>query len=116
MARVNVVPQAASAAGVQLAYAAPTVDGIMIPGDGETKVLVKNTNAADLTVTVQTPLTEGGLAVVEQTVVVPATTGERLIGPFRQDVYNRPTGAGDGGMVYVDFSLQASVTYAVVTG
>ena len=88
----------------------------MFPGDGETKVIVKNANAAACTVTVQTPLTEGGLAVADQVVVVPANTGEMHIGPFRQDIYNRPGGATDPGMVYVDFSIQASVTYAVISG
>ena len=112
MARVSITPQACSDAGIALTYVAPTVDGIMIPGDGQTKVLVKNANAAACTVTVQTPEQRAGLDVTERTVTVPLTTGERLIGPFSQSTYNRPSGGTDAGKVYIDFSIQASVTYA----
>ena len=115
MTRVDVTPQSCSAAGLTLSYVAPTVDGIMIPGDGQTKVIVKNANVAPVTVTAQTPEQRAGLDVAEQAVSVPANTGEKVIGPFSQATYNRPSGGTDGGKVYIDFSIQASVTYAVFT-
>ncbi len=115
MARVNVTPQACSAAGITPTYTAPTVDGIMIPGDGQTRVLVKNTNASPCNVTVQTAEQRAGLDVADQVVAVPATTGEKIIGPFPQATYDRPSGATDPDKVYIDFSVQSGVTYAVFT-
>ena len=116
MARVSVTPQACSDAGITPTWTAPTVDGIMIPGDGQTKVIVRNANASACVVTVQTPEQRAGLDVAERTVSVPATTGEQIIGPFPAAQYNRPTGGADAGKVYIDFSVQASVTYAVING
>ncbi len=114
MARVSVTPQACDDAGITPTWTAPTADGIMIPGDGQTKVMVRNTNASPCTVTVQTPEQRAGLDVAEQTVTIPATTGEKIIGPFPQSTFNRPSGGTDPGKVYIDFSIQASVSYAAI--
>lgn len=111
MARVNVTPQANSDAGITPTWTGPTADGIMVP-PGAT-VHVKNANASACTVTVQTAEQRAGLDVAERTVSVPATTGERVIGPFPAATYARPSGVSDAGKVYVDFSIQASVSYFV---
>lgn len=113
MARVDVTPQACSDAGITPSWVAPTADGIMIPGDGQTKVMVRNTNASACDVTVQTPEQRSGLDVSDRVVNVPATTGERLIGPFREATYDRPSGGTDPDKVYIDFSVQSGVTYFV---
>ncbi|MCL4473557.1 MAG: hypothetical protein M1455_06410 [Actinobacteria bacterium] len=114
MARGNVTPFISTPAGTTLIYVTPTVDGIMIPGDGQTKLIVRNANAAACTVTIQTPEQRAGLDVAEQTVTIPATTGEKIIGPFPQSTFNRPSGGTDPGKVYIDFSIQASVSYAAI--
>lgn len=48
----------------------------------------KKSAAVDCVVTIQTPITVGGLAVAEQTVTIPATTGDKFIGPFPRPIYN----------------------------
>lgn len=48
--------------------------------------------AVDCVVTVQTPATVGGLAVAEQAITVPASTGQRFIGPFPPRIYNDGNG------------------------
>ena len=48
----------------------------------------KKTGAGVAAITVQTPATQGGLAVAEQTFNVPATTGEIVAGPFPKTLYN----------------------------
>ncbi|MHB9054246.1 MAG: hypothetical protein ACYC5F_09740 [Thermoleophilia bacterium] len=113
MARGNVTPFICSDAGIALIYVAPTVDGIMIPGDGQSKIIIKNANAAACTVTIQTPEQRAGLDVAERTVVVPAG-GDTIIGPFPPATFNRPSGGTDPGKVYIDFSIQASVSYATI--
>lgn len=114
MARTDLTVQQIAQAGIAPAYTAATVDGCMIPGTGDVFLHVKNANAASCTVTVQSAEQRAGLDVADQTVVVPATTGDRMIGPFRPDVFSRATGAADAGKVYVDFSIQTSVTVAAL--
>jgi hypothetical protein len=111
MARVTVTPQTCVATGIVETFVAATADGISIPGDGQTKVHVKNTGT-EKTVTIQTPETRGGLAVAEQAVVVAATTGDKIIGPFPPAQYNRASGASDAGRVWIDWSLETGVTYS----
>lgn len=53
----------------------------------------KKSAAVICTVTIQTPAQVAGLDVAEQTVAVPATTGDRFIGPFPPSVFN--VAAGD---------------------
>jgi hypothetical protein len=68
---------------------------------------VKNTGASPCTVTITTPITVEGVALTDPTVVVPITTGDKLIGPFSPQVYNN-----SNGRVYVDFSTGTGVTAA----
>lgn len=98
-------------AGVDPAYAAPTVDGDAVPAG--CYVAVRNGSAADITVTAVTGGTTDGLAVADVPVVVPAG-GERLIGPFgNRDLWVQPSGT-TAGLVHLDYSAVASVTRAVV--
>jgi len=48
----------------------------------------KKSGAGDCVATIQTPKTVGGLAVSEQAVTVPATSGDMMIGPFPPGIYN----------------------------
>lgn len=60
----------------------------LVRNDGQTILHFKKSAAVDCVVTIQTPITVGGLAVAEQTVTVPATTGDKFIGPFPRNIYN----------------------------
>lgn len=115
MARTALVPVDAADEGVKVTFTAANVDGHSIPGGGSVRLLVTNGDASSKTVTIQTPATQGGLAVADQAVVVPA--GETwCIGPFTPNLYDRASGATDAGKVYVDFSAVTSVTVAAVDG
>jgi len=111
MARTVLSVQDIAVAGITPSYEAANADGEKISNDGATFVQVKNTNGAEITVTIVTPITIGGLAVADQTITVPATTGDKMIGPFKPAHFNQPSG-DDEGYVYVDFSAVTDVTIA----
>lgn len=111
MPRTVLTKQALSDAGVAATYVTPDATGVAIPdNDGETIVIVKNASGAPITVTPKAYLTVNGQALTNKTVSVPATTGERIIGPFPVAVYNRAVGDTDPNDVYLDFSAVTSVT------
>jgi len=82
------------------AGAAPTRNGslsasdtYLVRNDGQVLLLFEKSGAGACTVTVQTPVQVGGLAVAERTINVPATTGDVAAGPFPASIYN--DGSGD---------------------
>jgi len=91
--------------GLSQALAAANADGSYVPNDGRTFLRVKNADASPITVTIETPGTVDGLAIGDLAVVIPATTGDKLIGPFPPDTYNQPDGT-----IKATFSAVASVT------
>lgn len=111
MARLTPAVVNPSQAGEVVTMAAPNADGDAIPPNGT--LLVTNANAASCVITVDTPGTVGsGLAVADHTVTVP--TGQtRVVGPF-PDAHFRQTSGATKGMVHVGYSVQASVTRAVL--
>lgn len=111
MPRSALAPINAAPEGATVTLTAANVDGHSIPGGGGHILLVNNGGAGSINVTVQTPATVDGLAVAEQVVAV-AAGQMRAIGPFRPTTYDRPVGAVDAGLVYVDFSGVTSVTCA----
>ena len=64
-----------------------------VRNSGRVFLHVKKSAAVDCVVTVQTPKQVAGLDVAERTVTVPATTGDKFIGPFPPSVFN--VAAGD---------------------
>lgn len=115
MARTALVPVAMADEGVVAALAAANVDGHSIPGGGGVRLLVKNGGGSSINVTIQTPATQGGLAVADQVVAVGAGV-QKAIGPFDSRLYDRPSGAADAGKVYVDFSDVTTVTILAMEG
>lgn len=111
MARLTPAMVNPTQAGAQVTMAEPNADGDAIPANGT--LLVTNANASPCVITIDTPGTVGaGLAVADQTATVPA--GEtRLIGPF-PDAHFRQTSGATKGKVHVGYSVQASVTRAVL--
>ena len=80
-----------------------TSDTYQVNNDGKTFLHVKKSGATDCTVTIATPNTIDGLAVADQTVTVVASTGDKMIGPFRPDLFN-------------DANHDINVTFSNITG
>ena len=108
MARTTLTVNQISLAGVTPSYgAADNVNGMQFANNGEVWLHIKCTGAGACTVTLTTPLQIGGVDMVDPTVTVPITTGDKIIGPFSPQVFNQA-----GGVVYVDFSTGTGVTVA----
>jgi hypothetical protein len=108
MARETLAIQTLTSSGVIPAWSTPTVDGFKVSNDGMTHIHVKNGNAATCTVTVTTPTTVDGLAVADRTIAILTTAEKEFVLP--PTFYNQPDSAADRGMVYLDFSVQTSVS------
>lgn len=111
----DVAVQTIVEAGLAPVYSAVNASDLLVGNDGACFLHVKNANAAACTVTVtaQTPAAPvpgmGSLARGNIAVVVPANTGDRMIGPFPRIAFE------DGaGKVPVTYSVTASVTAAFV--
>ena len=90
MAEVRLTPEAVLPTGLAASYTGSlsTENTYLVRNTGRTVLHVKKSGAGDCEVTIATPATLGGLAVAEQAVTVPATTGDRFIGPFPTHIYN----------------------------
>lgn len=94
-------------AGLAPAYAAASGGGDQFTPDARTYLQVKNASAGAITVTIVTPRNDAyGNAIADNTVSVPATTGDRLIGPFPADAYADPA----TGLANVTYSGVTSLT------
>ena len=101
--------QQMTSAGAALTLAAANVGGDTADiSNGRTFLWCKNGSGGAITVTLATPGTvDGDLAVADRTVSVPATTGERLIGPLSPAAY--------GSIVSITYSGVTSFTVAAVS-
>ena len=100
--------QVITKAGLQPVYTAVNASDTITP-DNNLFLHVKNTNAAACTVTLDDGgSTPGGSAATDPTVVVPATTGDRMIA-IPASFVNPAT-----GLITVTYSVTASVTAALV--
>lgn len=96
--------------------AADSVNGmfVRVPEARRVFVHVKNANAGALTVTAKAGQTASDVseawmsAAGDLAVTVPATTGDKMIGPFESARF------GNSGQLWLDFSLSASVTVAAL--
>jgi len=71
-------------------------------------VIVKNTGAGSINITIQTPATLDGDAIAERVVAVAAGV-TKLIGPFHNGIYGQT-----GDLVYVDTDTFADTTWGVI--
>jgi hypothetical protein len=94
MANVTLTPQQMAASGTTPTRTGSlsVSDTYLVRNDGHTFLHFRKSGAGGCTVTIQTPPTIGGLAVAEQTVNVPATTGDVMVGPFPPAIYNDGNG------------------------
>lgn len=115
MARTELTLQTCIRTGLNTSYSAAQADGHAINNvSHKTFIHVVNDNASACTVTVTTPNTVDGQAIADLTVSVPASE-ERMIGPFPHAVYCKNDSAlSIVHAVWVDYSVQASVTVAAV--
>lgn len=94
-------------AGLAPSYAAASAGGDTFTPDGRTYLQAKNTSAGAITVTIVTPRTDAyGNAIADNTVSVPATTGDRLIGPFPYEAYADPA----TGLANLTYSASAGLS------
>jgi hypothetical protein len=99
-----------SRAGVAPTYNAASGGGDKFGPGANVFVHVKNAGGASVTPTFVTPGLVAELAVADSALVtVPATTGDRMIGPFPSELF-----AGSDGLVAVTWSATTSVTFAVL--
>lgn len=112
MARTDLSVQQMSQSGITPSYTAAIADGHMFYNGEATFIHIKNTGT-EKTLTIQTPGSVDGLAIADRTVTIPATTGDKMIGPFRAGVYNQISGA-DKGKIYIDYSSETAVTVAIL--
>jgi len=105
MAIQTLTVQQIDRAGITPSLVTANEDGYYVPNDGRVFLQLQNTDSTEVTVTIETPGTVDGLAVTDRTVAIPATDGDKMIGPFPPGVYN------DGaGRIKVTFSAVTALT------
>lgn len=104
-------PQTVAKTGLAPVYSAVTASDTIAPVNGSKLFLhVKNGNAAACTVTiVDGGTTPAGSVATNPTVSVPATTGDRMIGPL-DPAFAAPA----TGLITVTYSVTPTVTAALV--
>lgn len=114
MARQLLTSQAATVGGYQPVYAAAHADGHMFYADEGDELRIKNGNAAVCNVTIDLPRSILGVAVADHVVAVPAGEERRIkLTDELLRMARRPEGGTDPGMVWVNYSVQATVTLAL---
>lgn len=93
-----------SLAGITPTYAAAAAGGDEFANTGDTFFQIKN-GGSEITLTIQTPAKIEGIDIAEITVTIPATTGDKMIGPFDPAIFNAST-----GRVVVTYSSETSIT------
>ena len=96
MAQLRKTPENVIRAGLIATYASDyTVVGsntYIIRNNGKVLLHFKKSAAVNCNLIITTPNTVDGLAVTDRTVVIPATTGDKFIGPFPPSIYNDANG------------------------
>lgn len=90
-----------SLSGITPSYAAAAAGGDEFANTGDTLFQIKN-GGSEITLTIETPAKIEGIDIAEITVTIPATTGDKMIGPFDPSIFNQSTG-------------RVAVTYSAVT-
>lgn len=110
MATVPLTAQAKTYAGLTPTFTpaggAGAGNGFVFDNDGKTDFRIKNASGAAVTATIKARGAVGGVALADQTVTVPATTGDVTIGNLDPAAF--------GSQVTVEVSASASVTAAVL--
>ena len=107
MATLTVLTSSPTSA-TALGAAAVAAGGDQFLNDGDTILYFKNTNASSRTVTIATGGTIGGLAIADASVTL-AQNDEKVVGPFRPDIFN-----DSSGYIQLTYTADAGVTVAAV--
>lgn len=99
-------------AGVVPTYNAAAA-GDQVQAEDDVYIHVKNASGAPITVTIPTPGKTQGIDIADPVFSVAATTGERIIGPLRPDLFGDPA-SSPAGLVSLTWSSTTSVTWAVL--
>lgn len=102
-------PQVVSLAGTTPTYSAAAAS-TTVPCDERNFLHVKNTNGSSMTVTLTATGRVRGQLAADVVVTVPATTGDKMIGPIPAELF---AGAVDGTCA-VTYSATTSVTVALL--
>lgn len=94
MADVRLTPQIAPATGVTPTYTGSllTTNTYLVRNNGRILLHFLKTGAGDCVVTIDTPGQVGGLDIEQQTITVPATTGDKMISQLTPNIYNDSSG------------------------
>lgn len=95
-----------SLAGITPSYTGAAEAGDEFANTGDTLFQIKN-GGSEATVTIETPAKIEGIDIAEIAVVVPATTGDKMIGPFAPAIFN-----SSDGRVVVTYSAHEDFTVA----
>jgi|SRR5215467_10132438 len=110
MARSILTAQLPVTSGLAPVYSGADSNGSAFVNNGKRFLHVKNASGSPINVTITNPALVDGQAAPNRVVSVPATTGDKMIGPF-PSVYNQQDGTNQ---VYVDYSAVTSVTAALI--
>lgn len=102
-------PQVVSLDGLAPAYGA-AVASTKVPCGERNFLHVKNAAGSSMTVTLTSTAQVRGAVVADKIITIPATTGDKLIGPLTADLF---AGALDG-LCSVAYSSTTSVTVAAL--
>ena len=86
-----------------------TSDDYAVNNDGRVFLHLKKSGAGACTVTIETVLQLAGLEVDDATASVPASTGDRVIGPFPPATFN-----DENGDMKITFSNVTGLTFAAL--
>jgi hypothetical protein len=105
--------QTVTRAGLGPTYAAASGGGDAMACGSDMMLHVKNASGAPITVTIAIPAGASGFSQAAYTstaVSVPATTGDRMIGPIQPQLYQDPT----TGLATITYSGVTSLTVAAI--
>ena len=90
MAEVRIAPEDVLLTGIAATYTGglSVTNTYKVRNSGRVILHFLKGAAVDCIVTIVTPKTVAGLAVDDTAVTVPATTGDKFIGPFPRDLFN----------------------------
>ncbi len=110
MARVSIARQQVSDAGLVPAYSPAVADGHAVENAGGKLVMyIRNAGAEDVTVTIRSGYTVGGLKLQDRVLTVPAGSAV-FVGPLDPTVYNQP----GTSQVWIDYSATDGVDVAAL--
>lgn len=111
MANVNVAAQQLSRAGITPTNIGTlsTSDTYQFKNNGRMLIHWLKDGAAECVATIVTQKTVDDQAVGDRTVTIPATTGDKMAGPWSPDIYNN-----SDGEVEVTYSNIAGLTHAAI--